>query len=74
MTKLEEIDQTYQLYGAKVYKVAFHFTKNQEKAVKLTTEAFLMLYNNLEQISPTARCAYLIVTVKKLFEKQQTDS
>lgn len=68
---MDEFDYTYQLYGERVYSVALHFARDKEKAAELLKDAFLELYKEWDEISEESRCAYLAVTVKRLFEKQQ---
>ena len=57
----------YELYGAKVYRLAFKFLKNKQQSEEIVQETFLKLWINRDQLDPSGNMwLYLFVIAKRL--------
>ncbi|MDN5286662.1 MAG: polymerase sigma-70 factor [Mucilaginibacter sp.] len=60
-------DAIYEMYGAKVYRLAFRFLKDKEQSEEVVQECFINLWTSRQKLNPEGNIwLYLYVIAKRL--------
>ena len=60
-------DAIYEIYGAKVYRLAFRFLKDREQSEEVVQECFINLWTSRQKLNPEGNIwLYLYVIAKRL--------
>lgn len=65
-TKEEEFADIYQTYSDDIYRVCFHFMKDEKAAKEIMVEAFIEFYDCFEETHPDDWYTCLIHIIKNL--------
>ena len=70
MGSIKQYEQVYRLYANDVYRLSLYLVQDENKAKKITQQAFANIYTKWDEIDKNSIYSQLLIETKKLAENK----
>lgn len=72
MSNIKQYEQLYRMYANDVYRLSLYLVQDENKAKKITQQAFANVYKKSSEIDKNSIRGQLLIEAKRLAKNQET--